>query len=324
MYWRFKAPLIILLIALVVGIFTLIWRNLIQPHYQNRQPLVQENEVTIAPKESTPDSLPVPVLQEPKEQQPEKSDEFAKTFDDADNAMQADNPKKARELAQSILKSGKCEQFDDNWMRAAKIINDANKIFMNGKAPCPEKRTYVVVSGDSLTKIAYRNNSTIEGLQRLNKLSTTSAIIHPGDVLQYINGVWSIKVSKSHFLLMLYLDDDLYRIYQISTGRQDRTPAGTFIIKDKEFQPAWTPPGQNIPYGDPRNILGTRWMGLKPVEGTDTTLRGYGIHGTTEPETIGTAASLGCIRMKNEEVEELYDFIPLDFAKQQIKVVIEE
>ena len=53
---------------------------------------------------------------------------------------------------------------------------------------------------------------------------------------------------------------------------------------------------------------------------SDGTNEGYGIHGTQEPESIGTASSLGCLRMRNEDVEELYDFIP----DNKIKVTIED
>lgn len=334
MYWYYKVPLIVLLIMIVLGLGVLGWRGFVSPRINRTpapaaetEPLPQAPSLPPKPVETQP-APPVEEKAAPKPvatvaAQPVPSD-TEKILDEAEKAMLADNPRRARELAASVLKSDKCKEYDKIWMRAAEIIDSANRIFMNGKAPCPEKKTYIVASGDNLTRVAYRNNSTVGGLQRLNDLNRTSSVIHPGDALQYISGKWSIRVSKSHFLLMLLLDGELYRIYQISTGRQDRTPAGTFIIKDKAENPAWTPPGQSIPYGDPRNILGTRWMGLRPQGETEKTLSGYGIHGTTEPDTIGTAASLGCVRMRNEEVEELYDFIPLAFEKQRIEVVIEE
>jgi lipoprotein-anchoring transpeptidase ErfK/SrfK len=64
-------------------------------------------------------------------------------------------------------------------------------------------------------------------------------------------------------------------------------------------------------------------MAIRPTGTTDPTLRGFGIHGTWDPDSIGTAASLGCVRMRNEEVEELYDFIPLPRNGQGTKVTIE-
>ena len=238
--------------------------------------------------------------------------------------MNADNPKQARELAYALIESGSCPEYSKAWFAVAGIIDRADKIFMSGKAPCAEKKSYTVVSGDSLDRIARKLNTTTGAIQRLNALKNTTAIIHPGQTFQYIDGIWSIKVSKTHFVLMLYLNDRLYRIYRVSIGRQDRTPTGQFMIRDKTMYPAWTPSGQSIPYGDPRNILGTRWMALQPVGDTDATLKGYGIHGTTEPDTIGTAASLGCVRMLNDEVDELFDFVPDTYRKTPVYVTIEE
>ena len=53
----------------------------------------------------------------------------------------------------------------------------------------------------------------------------------------------------------------------------------------------------------PDNILGSRWMGFDLSE--------YGIHGTTEPETLGQQITQGCVRMSNAEVKELFAIIPV-------------
>ena len=64
----------------------------------------------------------------------------------------------------------------------------------------------------------------------------------------------------------------------------------------------WYKTGAIVPAGSPENILGSRWLGISEP--------GYGIHGTTEPETIGTYQTKGCIRMRNADVEELFVIIP--------------
>jgi lipoprotein-anchoring transpeptidase ErfK/SrfK len=64
----------------------------------------------------------------------------------------------------------------------------------------------------------------------------------------------------------------------------------------------WYKDGAAVPPGSPENILGTRWMGLSK--------EGYGIHGTTEPGSLGKQATAGCVRMLNAEVEELYGILP--------------
>ena len=60
--------------------------------------------------------------------------------------------------------------------------------------------------------------------------------------------------------------------------------------------------------GDPNNPLGTRWIGFD-ARGTDGRI--YGLHGTNHPESIGHYVSQGCIRLQNEAIESLYEYIPL-------------
>ena len=89
----------------------------------------------------------------------------------------------------------------------------------------------------------------------------------------------------------------------IPTGTNAGTPAGVFKIIDKIEHPTWFPSGgKSIPYGDPGNLLGTHWLALDRP--------GYGLHGTWEPESIGSQSSAGCVRLLNEEIEELYSILP--------------
>jgi lipoprotein-anchoring transpeptidase ErfK/SrfK len=102
------------------------------------------------------------------------------------------------------------------------------------------------------------------------------------------------------------------RIYPVAIGKGDgekelsATPEGDFVIDAKIKDPPWYRRGERIEHADPRNILGTRWMGFKPT----SELTGYGIHGTTEPQTVPGRASNGCIRMHNADVEELFEWVP--------------
>ena len=63
-----------------------------------------------------------------------------------------------------------------------------------------------------------------------------------------------------------------------------------------------------IDFGSEENLLGTRWMALESADHPELT--GFGIHGTWERDSIGSESSAGCIRMLNEEVEELFDLVP--------------
>ncbi|MEK4758741.1 L,D-transpeptidase family protein [Viridibacillus sp. FSL E2-0187] len=104
---------------------------------------------------------------------------------------------------------------------------------------------------------------------------------------------YQIDVSLNNRWLRLYKDGILQKQYPIAVGKMlTNTPVGNFIIINKAPNP-----------GGP---FGTMWMSLSK----DT----YGIHGTDDPSSIGKAVSHGCIRMHNEDVEELASIIPIGTA----------
>jgi hypothetical protein len=105
--------------------------------------------------------------------------------------------------------------------------------------------------------------------------------------------------------------------YPIAVGKPaTKTPLGIFEIKNKAINPYWNNKGKGVSPG-PRNPLGIRWMGISIPSGT------YGIHGNNVPSSIGTFASGGCIRMYNNDVEELYSKIGLKTAVEIIYENIE-
>ncbi|WP_425057681.1 L,D-transpeptidase family protein [Sporomusa carbonis] len=128
----------------------------------------------------------------------------------------------------------------------------------------------------------------------------------------------SIIVNLPSRTIELFSGSTLIKEYSIAIGKPSTpTPLGNFAIISKEVNPAWYPPdekGKVVPSG-PANPLGYRWMGI-----WDT----YGIHGTNAPWSIGTAVSNGCIRMYEEDVEELFDLVnygtPVRVTYDRVKV----
>lgn len=160
---------------------------------------------------------------------------------------------------------------------------------------------YVVQPNDNLGKIAKKHNTTVGLLKRSNRLS--SDIIRPGQRLKVSACPFSLAADKSQNLLFLKRQGEIFKTYVVSTGRDNCTPVGEFRIVTKLVRPTWFKTGAVIPPDSEENILGTRWMGFNED--------GYGIHGTTEPEKLGQQVTSGCIRMRNDEVEELYDIVPM-------------
>jgi uncharacterized protein YgiM (DUF1202 family) len=113
-----------------------------------------------------------------------------------------------------------------------------------------------------------------------------------------------IEVNKATNRLTLHQDGRTIKTYSVATGRsQSLTPEGTFKVVVKFIKPGW----KGIAGGLSENPLGERWIGIQ-VNGDRG--RTYGIHGTNQPDSIGTYASSGCIRMKNRDVIDLYNRVP--------------
>lgn len=101
---------------------------------------------------------------------------------------------------------------------------------------------------------------------------------------------YSIFIEIEDKILYLLQDGSCIKRYHIASGTPDNpSPIGTWKIINK---------------GDWGKGFGGRWMGLNVPWGK------YGIHGTTRPSSIGSAASHGCIRMHNKDVRELYSIVP--------------
>lgn len=112
-------------------------------------------------------------------------------------------------------------------------------------------------------------------------------------------------VEKRSFTMAVYLGDVIVRCYRVGLGKDDSTPAVTFTIGDKKEKPDWFHNGRVIPYGHPDNVLGDYF-----VKFLNDAHPGYGAHGTTQPETIGTMASLGCIRMHDRDIRDFFALVP--------------
>jgi lipoprotein-anchoring transpeptidase ErfK/SrfK len=110
-----------------------------------------------------------------------------------------------------------------------------------------------------------------------------------------------IVVSIPDRKLLLFAGDRLVKIYDVAVGKSSTpTPEGEFRIINHVSNPTYYGSGMVVAPGK-NNPLGTRWMGLSA--------KGYGIHGTNVPSSIGKAASHGCIRMRQQDLEELFDLV---------------
>ncbi len=110
-----------------------------------------------------------------------------------------------------------------------------------------------------------------------------------------------IVVSIPDRRLAVLENDAVLRLFDVAVGSPTSpSPTGTFTIVNRIAHPTYYAPGKVVPPSD-TNPLGTRWLGLS--------IKSFGIHGTDVPGSIGHAQSHGCIRLRNRDVERLFDMV---------------
>lgn len=115
-----------------------------------------------------------------------------------------------------------------------------------------------------------------------------------------------VVVSVPDRKLAILEGGKVIRTFQVAVGAAvSPSPTGQFHIVSRLANPTYYHPGVVIPPGSD-NPVGPRWVGLNQ--------RGYGIHGTNEPRSIGKAASHGCIRMRNRDIEQFFRMVSVGDA----------
>ena len=152
---------------------------------------------------------------------------------------------------------------------------------------CPTRNFYVVRRSDTIFAIASSFGVSVDEILRINP-DINPRNLAPGQIIciplapSPIEIIINVRAKR----LTVYKNGNIFREYIVATGKPETpTPTGIFEVVNKEI--------------DPGGPYGTRWLGLSA--------KGYGIHGTNNPASIGTAASNGCIRMYNEDIEALFD-----------------
>jgi lipoprotein-anchoring transpeptidase ErfK/SrfK len=111
----------------------------------------------------------------------------------------------------------------------------------------------------------------------------------------------TVLVSLVDRKLAVIEDGIVIATFQVAVGADvTPSPTGEFRVVSRVENPTYYHPGSVIPAGK-NNPVGTRWLGLSQ--------KGYGIHGTNAPGSIGHAASHGCIRLRNSDVEKLFTMV---------------
>jgi LysM repeat protein len=173
--------------------------------------------------------------------------------------------------------------------------------------------TYTVQRGDLLQNIAQKYKVPYEILMQINGISRPE-LLRAGQAIKVINGPFNAVVYKNSFVMDLYLQNKYVKTYRVGLGRvEHETPDGRWRVElsGKMIKPTWTDPDTGRTYvgDDPDYPLGSRWIALEGLEGEAKGRTGFAIHGTKDPESIGTRSSRGCIRLYNGDAIEVYNLL---------------
>ncbi len=177
----------------------------------------------------------------------------------------------------------------------------------------PLCESYQVRPGEIFEVIGKRHKVPYEILMDINRI-TNPRSLQAGRAIKVVNGPFHAKVYRSTFTMDVYLQNTYVRSYTVGLGRSDTpTPTGLWRLRPggKAYATSWRNPdtGRLHQPEDPDYPLGSRWMALDGLSGDAKGRDGFGIHGTKEPDQIGTAGSRGCIRMYNGEAIKVYNML---------------
>lgn len=158
---------------------------------------------------------------------------------------------------------------------------------------------YLVQPGDTLESIGNHFSIPWQYLGRLNRIEPQE--LQAGQELKVMKGPFSAVVDLSRFELTIHAHGYYVHRYPIGIGHADSTPVGEFQVQNRLENPTWFgPDGEQIDADDPNNPLGEYWIGLGDH---------IGIHGTIDPDSIGTTRSRGCIHMRDNDITKVFGLL---------------
>ncbi len=264
---------------------------------------------------------------------------------DENTKTQAQTPPGAR--SKQLLAAGRQALSRKDWIGARELFSEAFELGVEkrdqiqvradltriGEETIFSSRTinddpfvdrYIVSTGDTLGKIAHKYHVSSDFLASINGIENKN-LIRVGQTLKVVHGPFHAVIDKGSYTLDVYLGQETSRTFvkrfKVGLGADGSTPTGTWRVKNKLKNPTYYPPrgGKILGADNPENPLGERWIGVEGVSGEAVGQQRYGIHGTTDPTSIGHNASMGCIRLYNEDVEALFDYLIVNHSTVTVK-----
>lgn len=267
----------------------------------------------------------------------------AAAIDRAKRAMSENKLVEARGLLNDVLADQRVKETEKEGIRSwLGEINQTLIFSPTVAANDPLAESYKVVSGDNLQTITRKRGLAIDRrlVARVNRMANPD-VLRVGQTLKLVHGPFHAVVHKSKFRVDLYAGTPLppgsagspradgseegwtfIRSFPVGLGENNGTPLGTFVVKrnSKLLNPHWVNPrtGEKFDASDPKNPIGEHWLGLTGVDEKTKAVSGYGLHGTIEPDSIGQERSMGCIRMRADDIAVVWEMLAEEVSTVRI------
>ncbi|MFB3894191.1 MAG: L,D-transpeptidase family protein [Phycisphaerae bacterium] len=263
-------------------------------------------------------------------------------FDEGQRLLAADKPIEARTALSAALLTDQLPADKADQARAA-LEKLAERTILSDSTFDGDVYTdrYRIKRGDSLQRIelASRLHVPSELLERINHISDPGKLME-GQTIKLIYGPFHAVVYKGQFVMDIYLQPEgkprlFIKRLPVGLGKNGSTPVGAWHVRlgrpaisatqGAEYQPSvagkltkarFDPPpnceiDHSINYGEPGYPFGEKGMFI-PLEGDDentSRMTNYGIHSTNDPASIGKEGSLGCIRLRDNDIDLVFSLL---------------
>jgi LysM repeat protein len=231
-----------------------------------------------------------------------QSPEVRKLLEKAAEHESADDLVNARLVLQEIRLR---PDADDVRAFVERKIGGINTTLVFGDRAMPEKARHRIASGDLIGKLAKRYGNTQDYLLKANGIDKPELLRIGREIWVLQAPSFELTVFKRASSAVLTLNNHFFKRYEIGLCKPEYAPTGTYLIRNRVKKPSYRAPQQGeVEFGDPQNILGTRWVTLSAT-GDTPEVKGLGLHGTWNDALLGRISDEGRIRFSNADIEEL-------------------
>jgi hypothetical protein len=177
-----------------------------------------------------------------------------------------------------------------------------------------------------LGPIAVKHRVPYQLLEIINGLKARN--LQLGKTIKVVKGPIHARVIKHQFLMDLYaLDPQGLPVFICSfpVGLGKNTPTGNWetIAGSKVVNPSWKDElnGDYFASDDPENPIGEYWIAIEGLDRANQNARGFGIHGTIEPDSIGKEESRGCIRLRDDDIALVFNMLTDHSQGSRLQIV---